>query len=171
VAGSLERLEAAGAWFRFLRTAVPEGAPGAGLFGLAAAALARLEATPLGRVRRWEAYHRAAAARLLGLAPRLDACAACGRDLPDGGPLSFSVEEGGVLCGGCGPSRPGASRLGGEAYGLLQLYHHPEYALLALLEEGLEAEARAEELVLRFVAWHLDVRPPAPARVVPPGGR
>lgn len=163
VAGSLERLEAAGSWFRFLRSAIPENAPAGGLYLLAAAAMARLEATPYARIRRWETYHRAAAGRLLGLMPRLDACVGCGRGLPDGGALSFSVEEGGVLCGACGAARPGSSRLGGEAYGIVQLYHHPDYALVAVLEEGMEAEARAGDVVRRFVDWHLDVRSPADA--------
>jgi DNA repair protein RecO (recombination protein O) len=156
VAGSLERLDAAGSWFRFLRHAIPEGAPAEPLFRLAAHGLARLEATPTARTSRWETYHRAAAARLLGLAPRIDTCASCGRALPDGGGLSFSVEEGGVLCGACG-ARSGARPLDGADYGLLQLYHHPDYGLLAVLEEGLAGEARVQDLVRRFVAWHVDV--------------
>ncbi len=169
IAGSLERLDAAGVWFRFLRTAVPEGVPAGALYGLAAVALARLEATPGARIQRWEAYHRAAVARLLGLAPRLDSCAGCGRELPDGGPLYFSVEEGGALCGECGARRPGASSLESATYGLLQLYHHPDYGLVAVLEEGLAAESAAQELVRRFVAWHADVRPASsgPRRAAP----
>ena len=157
VAGSLERLEAAGAWFRFLRRVIPEGMPADALYRLAASALARLEVTPVARLRRWEAYHRAAAGRLLGLAPRLDACAACGRELPAAGDLAFSIEEGGLLCGACGSARPGATPLAGPAYGLLQLYQHPDYALIAALEDGIGAEARVQELVRRFVAYHADV--------------
>jgi len=51
VTASLERLEAAGAWFRFLRRAIPEGMPAGAIYALAASALARLEVTPIGRVR------------------------------------------------------------------------------------------------------------------------
>jgi recombinational DNA repair protein (RecF pathway) len=137
--------------------------PAGTLYALAVAALARLDVTPIARVRRWEAYHRAAVGRLLGLAPRLDACAACGRELPEPAParLAFSIEEGGVLCGGCAASRPGASALAGEAYGLLQLYHHPEYGLVSALGEGTDAEARVQEIVRRFLAWHAGVSPAA----------
>ena len=165
VAASLERLEAAGSWFRFLRSAIPEGFPSATLYGLAAAALARLEVTPLARVRRWESYHRAAAARLLGLAPQLDACAACGRGVPESGDgLAFSVEEGGALCGGCAAARPGARQLAGETYGLLQLYYHPDYALVAQLEDGIAAEAQVQDMVRRFIAWHADLGPTGAGR-------
>ncbi|MBY0512415.1 MAG: DNA repair protein RecO, partial [Gemmataceae bacterium] len=40
----------------------------------------------------------------LGYSPRLDACAACGTDLPDAGPAAFSPSAGGVLCPSCGPA-------------------------------------------------------------------
>jgi DNA repair protein RecO (recombination protein O) len=161
VARSLERLEAAGAWFRFLRAAVPEGVPAGALYALAELALARLEATPLQRVGRWEAYHRAAAARLMGFAPSIDACAACGRELPDGAPLAFSIEEGGAVCGRCSAARPGRASLPPDVYALLQLYHHPDYGLLAALEDGLGGEADARRLVRRFVAYHADLSPAA----------
>jgi len=156
VAASLERLEAAGAWFRFLRRAIPEGMPAGSIYALAASALARLEQTPIGRVRRWEAYHRAAAGRMLGLAPRLDACATCSRELPEEG-MAMSIEDGGVLCGACGAARPGATPLDNRAYALLQLYHHPDYTLVATLEDRVEAESRIQEMVRRFVAYHADL--------------
>ena len=97
----LEKLEAAGRWFRFLRSLLPDGAPAEPLYALAVAALDRLERAAPSRLSRWETYHRAAAAGLLGLAPRLDGCLACERPLPDGGPLAFSLEEGGLVCATC----------------------------------------------------------------------
>lgn len=156
VAASLERLEAAGAWFRFLRVVVPEGMPAETLFILAAAALARLEATPLERIDRWETWHRARAAEVLGLGPALDGCAACGVELPDGGPLAFALEDGGAVCARCAPARPGSTPLPPEWYALLQLYHQPDFALLATLEDGGETEAGVRRLVRRFVAYHAD---------------
>jgi DNA repair protein RecO (recombination protein O) len=159
VARSLDRLEAAGAWFRFLRALLPEGAPVYALYELATVALARLEATAESDVGRWEAYHRIAAAGILGLGPAIDACVACGRELPDGPGLGFSVEEGGVLCGPCATARPGNRGLTPTAYAMLQLYHHPDYALVAGLEGDLEAEREVRRLIHRFVAYHADLHP------------
>jgi DNA repair protein RecO (recombination protein O) len=159
VAGSLERLEAAGAWFRFLRATLPEGAPARPLYTLAARALARLEATDERDVGRWETYHRAAAARMLGLGPAIDLCAACGRELPDGNRLAFSVELGGVVCDACAVRSPGNETLAPAAYAILQLYHHPDYSLIAELEGDPEAERAVRRMIRRFVAYHADLGP------------
>lgn len=156
VASSLERLEAAGSWFRFLRAVVPEGVPAETLFTLAETALARLEETPAHRVDRWEAYHRAAAVEVLGLGPAIDQCSACGRELPDGGPLAFALEEGGTVCATCAAARPGSTPLASEEFALLHLYLHPDYTLLAALADGVEAEPRVRRLIRRFVAYHAD---------------
>jgi DNA repair protein RecO (recombination protein O) len=157
VAGSLERLEAAGTWFRFLRALLPEGAPADTLYALATTALVRLETSSDSDVGRWEAYHRAAVAGMLGLGPAIDACAGCGRELPDGGRLAFSVEEGGVLCGACVAHRPGSETLAPAAYAILQLYHHPDYSLVAGLEDDPDVEREVRRLIRRFVAYHADL--------------
>lgn len=161
ISASLERLEAAGQWFRFLRSLLPDGAPAEPIYALAVVALERLERVPDGRLGRWQAYHRAAAASRLGLAPQLDACLGCGRALPDGGALRLSLEEGGMACEAC--LAPGGSwcALTSEEYAVFALYHHPDWALLEELDGLDDVERRVQDLVLRFVAWHADVRPPA----------
>ncbi|MBW3660083.1 MAG: DNA repair protein RecO [Gemmatimonadetes bacterium] len=158
VVGSLDRMEAAGTWFRFLRAVVPEHAPAETLYDLAVTALDRLDHVPPESVRRWETYHRAIAAERLGLAPRLDQCAACGADLPDRAGMTLAIEEGGLACAACG-SRGGSGRMpvGSDLYGLLLLYHHPDWSLVADLDESGAAEARVQELVHRFVDWHADL--------------
>jgi DNA repair protein RecO (recombination protein O) len=158
---SLERLEAAGRWFRFLRSLLPDGAPVEPLYTLAVDALDRLELTPPSRLARWETYHRAAVGEVLGLAPQLDACMACARPLPDSRPLRFSIEEGGLACATCAPLAGSAYLLTGSEYALLALYHHPDWTLIEELEGREEDERRVQELVHRFVAYHADVRPPA----------
>jgi len=162
ILSSLERLEAAGQWFRFLRTLLPDGAPAEPLYALAVVALERLDRTPDGGLRRWETYHRAAVAELLGLAPQLDACLGCGRPLPDGGALAFSLEEGGLACAGCAPRMGSTRPLAGREYALLALYHHPDWSLVEALDDLAEEERRVQELVDRFVAYHADVRFPGP---------
>jgi DNA repair protein RecO (recombination protein O) len=156
IAGSLEKLEAAGRWFRFLRSILPDGAPAEPLYELAVTALDRLGRVTPSRLSRWETFHRAAAAGLLGLTPRLDACPACGRPLPEGGAPAFSVEEGGVACLACAPrARP----LSAKEYALLALYHHPDWTLVEDLGEPDADERRIQELVHSFVAYHADVLP------------
>jgi DNA repair protein RecO len=142
ILASLERLEAAGQWFRFLRALLPDGAPAEPIYALAVEALERLERLPVGRIARWQAYHRAAAANRLGLAAQLDGCM-------------------GLACAACaGPGRSW-SALSGDEYAVLTLYHHPDWTLLEELDELGADEVRVQDLVLRFVAWHADVRPPA----------
>ncbi|MGH7566786.1 MAG: DNA repair protein RecO [Gemmatimonadota bacterium] len=158
IVSSLEKLEVAGRWFRFLRSILPDGAPAEPLYTLAVAALDRLEQTSPARLSRWETYHRAAAAGLLGLAPRLDACLACERPLPDDRPLGFSIEEGGLACGTCAPT--GIRPLTTAEYALLALYHHPDWALVEELDGLDEEERRVQALIHAFVAYHADLRPP-----------
>src|SRR5918996_550619 len=156
ITSSLEKLDVAGRWFRFLRSVLPDGAPAEPLYALAAIALDRLEQVSPSRLSRWETYHRAAAAGLLGLAPRLDACLACERPLPDGSELAFSIEEGGLACLACMPRlRP----LTGAEYALLALYHHPDWTLLEELGEPGGDVHRVQALVHSFVAYHADVLP------------
>ena len=158
ITASLERLEAAGDWFRLLRALLPDGAPAEPLYALAVAALDRLDRTPAEKLRRWTTYHRAAVAEQLGHAPHLDACLGCGRPLPDGAPLAFSLEEGGLVCGGCA-ARIGSTRsLAGPEYALLALYHHPDWSLVEGLAGFDEDERRVQDLVDRFVSYHADVR-------------
>ncbi|WP_164102390.1 DNA repair protein RecO [Candidatus Laterigemmans baculatus] len=42
--------------------------------------------------------------RLLGHAPTIDRCAACGSEVPEGGRFGFGVTSGGVLCAACRPA-------------------------------------------------------------------
>ena len=156
VVRSLERMEAAGAWFRFLRAALPERAPAEPVFDLAALALRRLGAVRVTEVGRWETWHRSAAAAWLGLAPRLESCAACDRELPDPRGMALALEEGGLVCADCAAGRPGA-RFGPREYALIALYHHPEWELVAGLGPPRPEEAAVQETVGRFVAWHMDV--------------
>ena len=161
IASSLEKLETAGRWFRFLRSILPDGAPAEPLYALAVTALDRLERVGPSRLSRWETYHRAAAAGLLGLAPRLEACLACERPLPDGRELAFSIEDGGLACHAC---VPGLRPLTGTEYALLALYHHPDWTLLEELGEPGRDERRVQALVHSFVAYHADVLPHNDAR-------
>ncbi|CAN5309059.1 DNA repair protein RecO [soil metagenome] len=154
IARSLERMEAAGAWFRFLRRVLPDGAPAEALYRLMTAALPRLERTAPARVARWETYHRAAAAAVLGLEPRLEGCATCGRALPDGGVMGFALEEGGVVCAGCRTTRPGGRPLQEAEYALLNLYLHPDYSLVEELESLGSEERQVQELIHDFIQYH-----------------
>lgn len=160
IAASLPRLEAAGRWFRFLQAVLPDGAPHPSLYALTVAGLERLERARAGTERRWETWHRLAAAGELGVAPRLDACVGCGRELPDGGELAFSIGEGGLVCPGCA-TRPGQRTLPARGYAFLALYAHPDYRLLEGMTTASREELLVQELVHDFVRWHADLKPEA----------
>lgn len=158
VVRSLERMESAGRWFRFLRAVVPDGMPAPPLWDLAARSVVRLEAIAPDRADRWETYHRARAASLLGLEPRLHECAGCGRGREVAARIAFSIEEGGVLCPECAIRRPGTRDLGTGEFALVLLYHHPDWGLLRELESNGREERGVRDLVRRFVDHHVDLR-------------
>jgi DNA repair protein RecO (recombination protein O) len=158
---SLERLDAAGAWLRFLRAVLPDGAPAEELYLVAIEALSSLDSTPVDLTRRWETYYRAAAALRLGIAPRLDGCSACERSLPNGDSLWFSIESGGLLCESCGQGSGDRRPIDSRQYALLVLFHHPEYSLVKGLELPTNNELRIHELIHDFIAYHADLRPMA----------
>lgn len=156
-AGSLERMEAAGRWLRFLRAVVPDGAPARPIYELATIGLDRLGRTPIAALGRWETYHRLRVATALGHGPVVAACAVCGREVPDGGRLAFSIEDGGVVCGACGGGRPAAERIDADAYARLTLYDHPDWGLLASADGDAPAEVGIRRLLDRFVGFHVGV--------------
>lgn len=161
VIGSLEKMEVAGEWFRFVRFALPESAPAEPVYDLAVEGLRRLAALAPAEARRWETWHRAAAASLLGMGPRLETCAGCDRDLPDPRGMGLALEEGGLVCADCRVGRSRGFAVGRVEYGLLALYHHPDWSLLAAAGAPGPIETRVQEAVRRFIAWHLDLSPAA----------
>ncbi|MGH7572098.1 MAG: DNA repair protein RecO [Gemmatimonadota bacterium] len=160
IAASLARMDAAGRWFRFLQAVLPDGAPLEPLYALTVEGLERLERVAAGGERRWETFHRLAAAATLGLAPHLEACVGCGRELPDGGELAFSISEGGLVCDRC-PSRPGLQRLSPRDFSFLTLYAHPDYGLIDEMEAVEQEEVVVQRLIHDFIRWHADLRPEA----------
>lgn len=159
---SLERMEVAGAWFRFLRRVVPEHAPAEPLYSLAVAGLGRLEGAPPESLPRWSTFHRVAAARSLGLAPRIDACVDCGVGLPDPAGIGFSIEEGGATCSRC-HAGPSGERLSPREYAIHVLYDHSDWTLIDALEPARE-EKRVQDRLDRFIAWHADPVPASAGR-------
>lgn len=106
----------------------------------------------------------------LGVAPQLERCAVCGRELPaaaasGGRGPAFSQDKGGLLCGGCrSPSAPGSAGGGegareiplspGAARGLAMLLKLP-FPKLKRLKLSPEEIALGERLLREFVAHHL----------------
>jgi len=159
VVHSLERMEVGGRWLRLLRAVVPDSVPAPPLWDLAASAVARLEAVPVERTGRWDAYHRARIGSELGLEPRLHHCAGCGRPRTAGEGLAFSLEEGGIVCPGCASRRPGTRPLTPREYALLLLYHHPDWNLISALEPPPAEERETRRLVREFLDYHAGLRP------------
>ncbi len=98
----------------------------------------------------------------LGLAPRLDHCARCGRSpAEDGEGLCFSVSQGGILCGACRRrDDPAGTVISTRAWaGLRRLqstdWPIPEKAAPAPLAAVERNEI--EDVLSSFMAYHLDV--------------
>jgi DNA repair protein RecO (recombination protein O) len=116
-----------------------------GLYELTVAALRELAVEP--EPRRASAYYMVVALHLLGYAPELQACASCGRPLPQA-PGAFSPAAGGFLCVDC--AEPGMHPVPVQALkvlrvmatGGIELYRRIrlEPSLMGEVERVLEAQ-------------------------------
>jgi DNA repair protein RecO (recombination protein O) len=134
IRADLARIACAGYAAELARELVRDHEPHEDLFDLLAAYLAALDRAPA-RPAGLRAFELGAL-RAAGLAPRLDACARCGRPPPAAAVARFDPGQGGVLCEACAPwAAPGAPSLSPAAV-----------AALARLSEGGLARAEAEDL-------------------------
>lgn len=168
---ALAVLEAA--WF-----AARPGVADPALFDLVEATLDRLDAAPDAADRELIVFDLRFLA-LLGLAPALEACAACARPAPPeadapGARTAFSAERGGRLCRPCAL----AARAEGARVGLLPAPVLAAAAALAadgaeaLHERGLESlRPGVRDFVERFLEFHLERRPKARRQLPRPARR
>jgi DNA repair protein RecO (recombination protein O) len=134
IRGDLARIACASYAAELARELVRDHEPHDDLFDLLAAYLALLDAEPA-RPAALRAFELGAL-RAAGLAPRVDACARCGGELPADRPLRLDPAQGGLLCAGCQPSAaPGTPSVSAATA-----------AVLARLSEGGLAAAAAEPL-------------------------
>jgi DNA repair protein RecO (recombination protein O) len=100
IRGDLARIACAAYAVELARELTRDHEPHDDLFDLLVDYLTRLDEGPArpGTLRAFELSALSAA----GFQPRLDACARCGEPLPEGA-VVFAPEDGGVLCGRCGP--------------------------------------------------------------------
>jgi DNA repair protein RecO (recombination protein O) len=134
IRADLARIACAGYAAELSRELVRDHEPHEDLFDLLAAYLALLDRAPA-RPAGLRAFELGAL-RAAGLAPRLDACARCGRPPPSAAVARFDPGQGGVLCEACAPwAAPGAPSLSRAAT-----------AALTRLSEGGLARAEAEDL-------------------------
>ena len=84
-----------------MRTLTEEHDPAPEVFDLALETLTLLGET--GRVETATHAFEARFLRLIGLLPRFDACASCGRGIDGKGDVAFAPGAGGALCGACAP--------------------------------------------------------------------
>src|SRR5512133_3525146 len=85
---------------------------------------------------------------MVGLMPRLDACASCGRPLADG--ARFDPESGGGVCASCAASAPASVAAPRPVLdGLARIQRGEKVPLAA------EARQRARELLNLFISHHL----------------
>lgn len=132
--------------------------PAPALYRAAHTALRALATGPVARVGAWTAWFEARALAATGHRPSLEACAACGRALPEAGRVLFSAEAGGFVHDPCAPPGP-SQRLGAaERAGILRLYTE---RLPALKRDPVDDTAvkAARGLHDLFVPYVLERRP------------
>ncbi|MGI6488783.1 MAG: DNA repair protein RecO [Syntrophomonadaceae bacterium] len=92
----------------------------------------------------------------LGFGPKLDRCIRCGQSEAL---ERFSISEGGVLCRGCGVSSQAEGlELSGETLAVLRVLAARDLDFLRRLRVSKRALQQVENLLERFLAYHLERR-------------
>jgi len=115
ILGNLERMRAGGRMLERVRDALPSGPVDARVFGLCVALFEVLDTAPPP----YDTLELAVTVRLasvLGVAPRLDRCARCGKEAPPGKAVLFDPRRSVVVCQACGGA---PVKLGGATRRLL----------------------------------------------------
>jgi DNA repair protein RecO (recombination protein O) len=160
IRGDLARIACAGYAAELARELVRDAEPHEDLFELLVAYLGALDAAPA-RPAALRAFELGAL-RAAGLAPRLDACAACGAPVAGSERVRFDPSQGGALCAACaGSAGPGAVTLSAEALSALARLAAGGLAAADAdaLAPGTGREAR--DALARFIELHLGRRLPA----------
>lgn len=157
IRGDLARIACAGYAAELARELVRDHEPHGELFDLLDAYFALLDAGPAlpDALRAFEL----GALRAAGLAPRLDACASCGRPAGASERARLDPGAGGLLCEACAPSAsPAAAVLSrAAADGLLRLAEGGLGAADGTVLPG-AAGREARDALTRFVEFHLGRR-------------
>ena len=125
--------------------------PMEGAYELTTAALDELAREP--QPRRATAWFLMAALAFLGFAPQLEACASCGRPLPEA-PAAFSPAAGGFLCSDC--TLPGMPAVTVQALKVLRLMGAGDIDLYRRLKLSDELLGEVEEALEAQLEHHLD---------------
>lgn len=126
------------------------------LYDMAAVTLDEMEAAPV------EALELLVMAFLLkslamhGYRPALDRCAACGGE--PAGPLAFSIEAGGVLCGTCAAGSSGATPMTPEARDALRRLMRSRMAEIPGLEMPPAVVSEVRWVVRAYTGFHIPAR-------------
>lgn len=154
IRGDLARIACAGYAAELSRELVRDHEPHEELFDLLAGYLRALDAAPAGpaALRAFEL----GALRVAGLAPRLDACARCGRPPPAAGPVRFDPGQGGVLCAACAPfAAPGTLSISSSAVAALVRLAEGGLAGASAERLGPEVGREARDALTAFLEHHL----------------
>jgi DNA repair protein RecO (recombination protein O) len=125
--------------------------PMEGAYELTAAALEELAREP--QPRRATAWFLMTALGFLGFAPQLDACASCGRPLPEA-PAAFSPPAGGFLCESC--TLPGMPPVPVSALKVLRIMGAGDIELYRRLRLAPDLLSEVERVLEAQLEHHLD---------------
>ena len=99
--------------------------------------------------------------RQLGIAPRLNACASCGKRIADAPPFVFSCERGGLVCRSCsGRAGRGQAPLAPDALAILRRWASDRKGgSTRILRCSVEQLLVIQHILGMFIVYHLDVTP------------
>jgi DNA repair protein RecO (recombination protein O) len=151
IGADVERTAHAGLIVELADRVSEERHPVEGLFELTAAALSELAGEP--EPRRASAYYMVVALDLLGYAPQLQACASCGRPLPEAA-AAFSPAAGGFMCVDC--AEPGMHPVPVPALKVLRVMATGGIELYRRLRLGPGVMGEVERVLEAQLEYHLD---------------
>lgn len=157
----LPRMAAASVTAELVDLLVEEGEPSEPLFALTLQAWTALARAPVERLDALVWWFVMGLMGLLGYAPQVQRCTACGQVVEGAARARFSAREGGLLCERCQSRDPGAPFIGGEARAILRRLQGSDAASAMRVASSAAASAQIDESLRAFVEYRLSTPPRA----------
>ena len=152
----LAAMEAAGSLMRLARDLMPERVPDEAVFDALSESLLLLDvAAPPPNIKAVAVAGAAQLLALMGFAPMLSACVACGKEPGPRQSTLFDPPRGGIVCRACGG---GPERMSSKARALLS--SAIELPLREAVEQAAQGELREAERLLSLFTAHVLARDP-----------
>jgi DNA repair protein RecO (recombination protein O) len=140
-----------------------ENDPNQALFSLLLSTLHQLLKTEVDELKYIELAYKVRILAILGIKPELEHCISCNKEMNYGRSNIFNIEYGGLLCRKCleeNSSKYAAGKfiLLGEAVQVIKNLFNSGLKPIANLKISLQAYQQLDELVNKFITYHLDLK-------------